>query len=558
MRCRSIPTACRRARRRSCVALVVGRRRRARGARTPAACHARARRGVVRSSRPSRSDRLGADRGPAGRATRSPGAGADRGRRRRLRARRRDRRRADRPEPRPRRLLLRSWCRSSSRPGDEFRAHFDERDRREVIADVGLLTLVARPIVYIVDPCRSMPPAAAIGLCGDLRDPRRQPSSRSFGALRSACRLPEHVLLGSSASAPFAAARSGSAEPGLARHCRRRRPGSHSFTFGRPCCARLRVSVLRPRMTTARIQVFAHRRGRPDGRSHEHHGDHRVRGAVPRRDLGRRRGDRRHTVHGDPDGCSASAWRCASWPTSSRAPRRTRAVRAAARRQRGRAARDRRRARARSRCERVAPRLRGAPSPGVRRGRRRLRRGRPPGQGRSARTTPSAGWSRPTERDGRASVGRAGHGGRRRRRGVRPSPAMAVRPRSSARDGQIAAPRVDGVGDPDPPAPHACARSRRDRGKVADQTIRSLFHFLQDRDEDRTRLLRRSNAAIEQERNRIARDLHDGPVQGVSAASLSPRGGPADDQGRRRRAWHRGAGQDPRRSSPERPTRCAS
>jgi PAS domain S-box-containing protein len=57
--------------------------------------------------------------------------------------------------------------------------------------------------------------------------------------------------------------------------------------------------------------------------------------------------------------------------------------------------------------------------------------------------------------------------------------------------------------------------------KVADQTIRSLFQFLQDRDEDRTRLLRRMNGTIEQERNRIARDLHDGPVQGVSAASLS-------------------------------------
>ena len=57
--------------------------------------------------------------------------------------------------------------------------------------------------------------------------------------------------------------------------------------------------------------------------------------------------------------------------------------------------------------------------------------------------------------------------------------------------------------------------------KVADETIRSLFKFLQDRDEDRTRLQRRTNAAIEQERNRIARDLHDGPVQGVSAASLS-------------------------------------
>jgi PAS domain S-box-containing protein len=57
--------------------------------------------------------------------------------------------------------------------------------------------------------------------------------------------------------------------------------------------------------------------------------------------------------------------------------------------------------------------------------------------------------------------------------------------------------------------------------RVADQTIRSLFQYLQDRDEDRTRLMRRSNAAIESERNRVARDLHDGPVQGVSAASLS-------------------------------------
>jgi PAS domain S-box-containing protein len=57
--------------------------------------------------------------------------------------------------------------------------------------------------------------------------------------------------------------------------------------------------------------------------------------------------------------------------------------------------------------------------------------------------------------------------------------------------------------------------------RVADQTIRSLFKFLQDRDEDRTRIMRRTNAAIEAQRNRIARDLHDGPVQGVSAASLS-------------------------------------
>jgi signal transduction histidine kinase len=57
--------------------------------------------------------------------------------------------------------------------------------------------------------------------------------------------------------------------------------------------------------------------------------------------------------------------------------------------------------------------------------------------------------------------------------------------------------------------------------KVSEQTIRSLFQFLQNRDEDRTRLLTRTNTAIENERNRIARDLHDGPVQGISAAALS-------------------------------------
>jgi PAS domain S-box-containing protein len=57
--------------------------------------------------------------------------------------------------------------------------------------------------------------------------------------------------------------------------------------------------------------------------------------------------------------------------------------------------------------------------------------------------------------------------------------------------------------------------------KVAEHTIRTLFQFLQDRDEDRTRLLKRTNAAIEVERNRIARDLHDGPVQGISAAAIS-------------------------------------
>jgi PAS domain S-box-containing protein len=57
--------------------------------------------------------------------------------------------------------------------------------------------------------------------------------------------------------------------------------------------------------------------------------------------------------------------------------------------------------------------------------------------------------------------------------------------------------------------------------RVAEQTIRTLFQFLQDRDEDRSRLLQRTNSAIESERNRIARDLHDGPIQGVTGATLS-------------------------------------
>ncbi len=72
----------------------------------------------------------------------------------------------------------------------------------------------------------------------------------------------------------------------------------------------------------------------------------------------------------------------------------------------------------------------------------------------------------------------------------------------------------------DPPASLLLVRDVT-ASKVAEQTIRTLFQFLQDRDEDRTRYLRRTNLAIEAERNKIARDLHDGPIQGVAAASLS-------------------------------------
>ena len=90
------------------------------------------------------------------------------------------------------------------------------------------------------------------------------------------------------------------------------------------------------------------------------------------------------------------------------------------------------------------------------------------------------------------------------------------------REGHAHLPRVADLGDPRRRRPRRLLLVRDvTAGRVADQTIRSLFKFLQDRDEDRTRIMRRTNAAIEAERNRIARDLHDGPVQGVSAASLS-------------------------------------
>ena len=93
--------------------------------------------------------------------------------------------------------------------------------------------------------------------------------------------------------------------------------------------------------------------------------------------------------------------------------------------------------------------------------------------------------------------------------------------------------------------------------RVADQTIRSLFQFLQDRDEDRSRLMRRTNAAIEAERNRIARDLHDGPVQGVSAASLSLEAALLMIKAARSGRGCRRSSRRSARSSPERPTPCA-
>ena len=166
-------------------------------------------------------------------------------------------------------------------------------------------------------------------------------------------------------------------------------------------------------------------------------------------------------------------------------------------------------------------RVRGAPPTGLRRG-----RGRHRGAGRARRGRPGErgvlrGWS--------ASIARDDRGPALVRRWPPPSNGADAASRRSRTPGRA---RVQREGQPlylesrtreiptDPPRRLLLVRDVT-AGRVADQTIRSLFQFLQDRDEDRTRLLRRTNAAIEAERNRIARDLHDGPVQGVSAASLS-------------------------------------
>ena len=92
---------------------------------------------------------------------------------------------------------------------------------------------------------------------------------------------------------------------------------------------------------------------------------------------------------------------------------------------------------------------------------------------------------------------------------------------SVERDGQISYLEARSSALPsNPPGTVLLVRDVTDT-KVPEQTIRTLFQFLQDKDEDRTRILKRTDAAIEAERNRIARDLHDGPIQGVAAATLS-------------------------------------
>ncbi len=82
-------------------------------------------------------------------------------------------------------------------------------------------------------------------------------------------------------------------------------------------------------------------------------------------------------------------------------------------------------------------------------------------------------------------------------------------------------------------------------GKIADQTIRSLFKFLQDRDEDRTRLLRRieqrHRGRAQPHRPRPPRRPGAGGVRGLAVAG----GGAAHDQGRRHRPRHRDPHEDP-------------
>jgi hypothetical protein len=89
--------------------------------------------------------------------------------------------------------------------------------------------------------------------------------------------------------------------------------------------------------------------------------------------------------------------------------------------------------------------------------------------------------------------------------------------------------------------------------RVADQTIRSLFKFLQDRDEDRTRIMRRTNAAIEGSATASRATCTTGRCRGLGRIAVA-RGGAPDAEGRRDRRGARHPVQGALRSSRRRRT----
>ena len=239
----------------------------------------------------------------------------------------------------------------------------------------------------------------------------------------------------------------------------------------------------------------------------------------------------------------------------------TQAHRATARgagREGDRARRGRRGARARARSERNPARVRRAPPPRVRDRRGRHRGARRSRSGDPRRTVRSATWSGSRARsiEGEpwsalaASVSGADAGVRRAARGRTGADPTGRRPGAATWSrGSRRCPRTR------PASWCSCATCRPPRSP----TRRSARCSSSSRTATRTarRLLRRTNAAIEAERNRVARDLHDGPVQGVSRGVALARGRAADDQGGRDRSRASRSSRRSARNSPERPTRSA-
>ncbi len=176
------------------------------------------------------------------------------------------------------------------------------------------------------------------------------------------------------------------------------------------------------------------------------------------------------------------------------------------------------------------------------------------GIGRARRARGHHTRERGVHRDGPPRQGRArgraldrrGGLGRRRRRGLRGAAAGGQSPRSAAPRGSPCSSSRASRGSPwTHPGPCIVIRDVT-AAQVADQTIRSLFQFLQDRDEDRTQPAasdeHRDRGRAQPHRARPARRSGPGRERGVAVA----RGGAVDDPRRRRRSGPRGAHQDPR------------
>ena len=334
--------------------------------------------------------------------------------------------------------------------GNEFRAHFESPDRREIATDVILVTVAVTSILYVL-----LRPENATSITGlshrGLGGARRARSSRS--SRRSSCGCPRGCTRCSS--------------------CCSRRCGVGTVVFGWQWTHGTfdrHLSVDRP-APDALPDRCSHswRRSCPDTRPARSCGCDpgagldpcsRAPPCSPRARPWRRW--RSSTTSRSVTGLAVDradhppgAWRSppGSWPTRSRARSAHTEVQAALAGKEMRAAGDRRRARARPRGERDAPRLRGAPAPGLRRGGRRDRRAR--------RARHDRAGERGVRADGRRSIGRRSRDRRgprspRRSSGadarVRLAPRGRARRRSSApRDSRCTSSRASPRSPASPP-----------------------------------------------------------------------------------------------------------